>query len=320
MKVDISVVIPTRNRKQSLMTTINSYCNGTYIPNQIVIVDQSDKNYKDEIQNELSKFSKTEITYYYLEKPSLTSARNIGKKLAKYDIMICSDDDILVYEDTLKNIYEILNSENDIALIAGIDTRTQNVKVNKIQSILGYLFTRKNIFKKTGHVTKSIFGTYPRNINKRVNTEWAMGYFFALRRELIINKPHMDWDENLISYAYPEDLDFSYRFYRYIKEKNMKMILDPLVKVEHCTSREWRLTSQSQTLMYVINREYLAYKLFENDIVCRIMTRWANIGEFCRRFMKNDNPLDIIKAQYVCDKYRKQIKLGNIKEILSENK
>ena len=42
MKIlDISVVIPTRNRVDSLIETIEQIYNCEYIPNEIVIVDQS---------------------------------------------------------------------------------------------------------------------------------------------------------------------------------------------------------------------------------------------------------------------------------------
>lgn len=309
MKVDISVVIPTRNRKNTLLETLNSFCDGEFIPNQIVVVDQSDDKYRDEIKNEIEKFKRTNITYYYLDKPSLTKARNIGKELAIYDIVICSDDDILVYNDTIKNIYDIFRLEKDISLIGAIDTRSENIKKNKFQSIMGYVFFRKNIFKNTGHVTKSIFGSYPKYIKKRIETEWAMGYFFALRKDLL-DKSDIHWDEKLLSYAYPEDLDFSHRFYRYSKTKGMKMIIDPNVKVEHCASQEWRITSMQNTLMYIINREYLSYKLYPNNKVSRILTKWSNIGEFFRRLMIRDNPLDVLKAQYICLRNKDSIKNG----------
>lgn len=308
MNVDISVIIPTRNRKESLMDTINSICSGEYIPNEIVIVDQSDEEHR-EIMSELEKVNQTTITYCYLEKPSLTVARNIGICKAKYNLIICSDDDILVENDTIKNVYNILSNEKDIALIAGINTRGYDLKSNNIQSMIGYGFGRKNLKKKCGHVTKAIFGSYPKSIENRIETEWAMGYFFALKKDILLESGVL-WDEKLVSYAYPEDLDFSYRFHRFISSKGMKMILDPKVKVEHCSSQEWRVTSNQKTLMYIINREYLSYKLYPNDISSRFITRWSNIGEFFRRLWINDKPFDVLKAQYICDINRKKIRQG----------
>lgn len=82
--VEISVIIPTRNRLESLIETIKSIYKSDYVPKQIVIIDQSEKVYSDKIKTELKRFNNIEITYYYQNEPSLTKARNKGIELAKY--------------------------------------------------------------------------------------------------------------------------------------------------------------------------------------------------------------------------------------------
>ena len=64
--------------------------------------------------------------------------------------------------------------------------------------------------------------------------------------------------------------------------------------------------------MFIIYREYLSYKLFPNDKLSRLMTRWYNFGELIRRVIEKDNPMDIVKAQYTCDIHRKKIKTGEL--------
>ena len=49
---------------------------------------------------------------------------------------------------------------------------------------MGYIFLRKKCNSKEGYVMKSIFGRYPQNIDKRIKTQWAMGYFFAIRKSI----------------------------------------------------------------------------------------------------------------------------------------
>ena len=312
--VEISVIIPTRNRLESLIETIKIIYKSDYVPKQIVIIDQSEKVYSDKIKTELKRFNNIEITYYYQNEPSLTKARNKGIELAKYGIIICSDDDIIVEKETIKEIYKIFTENKEVALIAGIDKRSELESSKGIKrhiiDIMGYVFMKKKKSNK-GYVLKSIMARYPLNIEKRTETEWAMGYFFALRKELIDNY-NIEWDEKLISYAYPEDLDFSYRFYEIVRKNNMKMILDPNVKVEHCTTSEWRITSKKQTFMYVINRQYLSYKLFPNYKSSRVMTIWCNLGELIRRIIYKDNIVDLFKAQYYCFKYREDIKNGKL--------
>ena len=312
MKIlDISVVIPTRNRVDSLIETIEQIYNCEYIPNEIVIVDQSEKKISEEIKNKISKYKNIKIVYYHQEIPSLTKARNQGLRLAKNEIVVFSDDDIYVENETLYRIFNCFNENKCISLIGAIDTLDNLNSINKLYSVMGYIFLRKKYNSKEGYVMKSIFGRYPQNIDKRIKTQWAMGYFFAIRKS-IAEKGNIYFDENLKSYAYPEDLDFTYRFSEYSKKLNMYMIIDPNIRVEHRVSQEWRLTTKKHSLMFIIYREYLSYKLFPNDKLSRLMTRWSNFGELIRRVIEKDNPMDIVKAQYTCDIHRKKIKTGEL--------
>lgn len=309
-KLDISVIIPTMNREHSLLRTLEKLLIYQYVPNEIIIVDQSDVNNKNLIKNLNDKleYIKKDINIKHIiqEKPSLTKARNIGLEKAKNDIIIFMDDDVDVMKDTLKNVYSIMNDKN-ISMIAGIDILDTNSN-----SKIGYIFGTKSITKKNiGHVNKSMFGRFPYNIENlegRCCTEWAMGFFFVVRKSLI-NKWNIRWDERLISYAYAEDLDFSFSYYKKSKEENLQCIMDSSVKVQHNCSREWRVESKKSTFMYVINREYLSYKHYPYDFI-RIRTRWSNIGALIQRIVQKDNYKDFIKAMYYCEKYRKDIKNG----------
>lgn len=315
--VPVSVIIPTKNRYEILKNTINSYLKGSYIPDQFVIIDQSNDNniVKNIIKDIKDDFLYVDFKYYYLDAPSLTKARNLGVKLAKNEILICSDDDILVNKNTIAEVYKIFNTENKISLIAGIDEITENSKSDFITYILGYIFLRKKIIDNRGYVISSMIGRYPKKIKRRIETEWAMGYFFVVRKSLL-KKWEIKWDENLISYAYCEDLDFSYTYFKFSKAENKKCIIDPKVRVRHLAAPQGRITSYKHTLMYIVNREYLSYKHF-NSSLSRLFTRWSNVGEFIRRLVKKDNAFDVLRAQCLCRRYRKKLKEGIIpKEII----
>lgn len=313
----VSVIIPTKNRYEILKKTIESFLSGSYIPDQFVIIDQS--NDCDIVKNILkhikTDFSGVDFKYYYLAVPSLTKARNLGVKLAENEILICSDDDILINANTIYEVYKILDTENEVSLIAGIDENTQNAKSSFITYISGYLFLRKKIINNKGYVISSMIGRYPKMIKERIETEWAMGYFFAVRKSLL-EKWKINWDENLISYAYCEDLDFSYTYYKFSKSENKKCIIDPKVKVRHLAAPQGRITAYKHTLMYIVNREYLSYKHYSSSL-SRVFTNWSNVGEFIMRLIKRDNPLDVLRAQHLCSKYKKELKQGIIpKEII----
>ena len=147
-------------------------------------------------------------------------------------------------------------------------------------------------------------------VDKETPTQWAMGYFFAVRKSLV-EKWNLDWDERFLSYGYPEDLDFSFRYYRESKKEGLKCIITPDVTVKHMCSQEWRETPSKVTYMYIVHREYLTYK-WNLGFWSRVQTRWSNFGMLLERLIHRNNAIDVIKAQFFCDKYRKDIKRGNL--------
>ena len=305
--VPISVVIPTMNRPGSLRKTVNSILSKEYIPSQIVIVDQSDTT-ENRFENKKIIYEgllSTDIEYVFQEVPASTLARNTGFNFCTNEIIIYSDDDIDVNNNTLKNIYDLM-SDKSIAMIAGINE-------NDIESRSwgGYIFGTKSFKNRNiGHVTLSMLGRYPTEVYGIVNTQWAMGYFFVARKSLI-EKWSLKWDENLAGYAYAEDLDFSYSYFKRARKEGIKCILSDTVKVKHLSSCEWRIAPYKNTIMYVINREYLSYKHFKTPFA-RLATRWTNFGILLYRILKRNAPKDLIIAQYYCDRYRKDIKKGKL--------
>lgn len=299
----ISVVIPTMNRLESLKRTLLTLMDGTVLPDEIIIIDQTD-NLK--MREDTKQFVSTlpVYTYYvYLEQPSLTKARNEGMNYVSNEYVIQMDDDVDVKRNTLENLIDIF-SDNRIALVAGI-----NENDSPGTSLTGYLFGKKSYLKRNiGHVTLSMYGRFPIKISGDVNTEWAMGFFFAIRKSLF-NKWNLKWDENLIGYAYAEDLDFSYQYYLNAIENDLKCIMSEKIIVKHNVSTEWRLIPRKHTFMIVLHREYLSYKFYKNPLA-RLATRWSNFGEFLRRFLKKENPKDVLEAQILCDRYRRDIKKG----------
>lgn len=304
----ISVVIPTMNRPDTLQETLTSYVNGDILPDQVVIIDQTQNDdVRHQVKNVVDAFNaRLAIDYLYQKVPSLTKARNAGLSRCRCDTVIFSDDDITVQEDTIKNVIEIMKNI-EISMIAGI-----NSKDKYSTSPSGYFFGKKSYRKRNiGHVAKSVVGRFPeKRVHGTVDTEWAMGFFFVVRKSLV-EKWENYWDESLTSYAYAEDLDFSYSYFKHSAAAGMRCILDERIIVEHKVSTEWRVPSRKSTMMYVINREYLSYK-HQMGWATRVVTRWCNFGEFLIRAARNADPWAVMEAQRMCDKHRSEIKKGII--------
>lgn len=312
MLVPISVVIPTLNRALTLERTLNVLTNKNCVPAQIVIVDQSNNEMKEANSILCESLSGlVRIDYEYLQPASSTKARNIGFRKCVYEIIIFSDDDIDVFESTILNIYNLFRNPH-ISLVAAIDDSMDNS-----YSKLGYLSGTKSFKKrKIGHVTLSMLGRYPCTITQEVNTEWAMGYFFAIRKSLM-EKWALYWDEKLLSYAYAEDLDFSFTYYRKSIKNNYRCIISPQVHVNHLASKEYRIPKKKQTFMFIMHRYYLNYK-HGIGLKGGLAIEWTNICIFFLRIIKNEKPLDFIKARFWSIVFRKKIHSGDFKFIFNK--
>ena len=87
-KLNISIIIPTRNRYQKLIKTINYLSKNSFFFREIIIVDSSDKKVTD-IKKLKNKYKNLNIKIFH-SKPSISLQRNIGlNKVRKIPIMLC---------------------------------------------------------------------------------------------------------------------------------------------------------------------------------------------------------------------------------------
>lgn len=309
----ISLLIPTLNRPNSLKSTLESYFSGVVVPNQVVVVDQSTSIEHQEInRTTLQLFSRySECLYFHLDHPSSTEARNLAFSNATGEIIVFSDDDIEVYPDTLANVKEKM-ADPRIAMIAGLDDNSKQSR-----SRAGYLLGTKSFAKRNqGYVTRSMLGRYPPNVNGEVPTEWAMGYFFVVRAALV-RKFGISWDEKLTSYAYAEDLDFSYTLFKRATPLGYQCILSDKVRVKHLGSLEYRVPSRKSTFMYVINRYYLAYKHHEGRLSIPAIG-WADFWMVIFRLLKRQNAKELLDAIIRAKIVRKKLKAGELEPSIYE--
>ena len=114
---DVSVVIPTRNRLNSLNRTLQSISNQFITVKEIFIVDSSDAPLTiDQVKN----YCNHEIVQIIHSKPSVCLQRNIGiEKCSAAYIFLC-DDDIAISTDYIKNLLEYLSQNKNATIVSGL--------------------------------------------------------------------------------------------------------------------------------------------------------------------------------------------------------
>lgn len=287
----ISLVIPTMNRPKTLNDTLRHFFSGSKIPSELIVIDQSNNiSFREKNKRIVEKYSSFCVTkYIYQKEPSLTKARNTGFHYVTEEVVLYSDDDVVVKEDTLFNLFTLM-SDKKVAMIGGVDENSQSSR-NWLGYILG---TKSYIHRHIGYVTKSILGRFPDQFKERVPTMWTMGFFFCIRKSLK-EEWNVQWDENLPGYAYAEDLDFSYSYYKKAKEKGLTCIFSNKITVLHNVSTEYRIPSRVHTFMYVLNRAYLCEK-HHFGIRGTFAMCWCNFWIFIERLIKRQKPKDMLDA------------------------
>lgn len=91
----LSVVIPTYNRGEVLLDTINLLLNQIDKAEEVLVVDQTSYQKGDPISAQLEKLSKNNlIIWVELDEASIPAAMNKGLLLAKSDFILFLDDDV----------------------------------------------------------------------------------------------------------------------------------------------------------------------------------------------------------------------------------
>lgn len=274
-QTNLSVVIPTYERPETLKATISSYLCGSALPREIVVVDQSECQFDSA---SLGDTCGCTVKVIPVSTPSLTHARNVGAQHANADVILFSDDDVLVNGESIALLDEAM-ADASVALVAGVDLPENGVhssvpKPSLIRNIAGFCLGMKKPWRKDGYVIKSnMRGRYPSGVSETVPTEWAMGYFFCVRRSCM-QRWNCWFDENLKRYAYAEDLDFSFRYCKAARKEGFKTLLVPEIYVDHLGSKEWRTPSDEATRYLILNRRYLSRKLFPDRWWYRFALLW----------------------------------------------
>lgn len=111
----ISVVIPAFNEEENIARLLKSLRKQTFPKDQyeVIVVDNNSIDQTAEIAK---KFS---VKVVFESRQGITFARDSGARLAKYDIIACTDADCIVPKNFLTRIAETFRKNKDIAAYCG---------------------------------------------------------------------------------------------------------------------------------------------------------------------------------------------------------
>ena len=206
-KLNISIIIPTRNRYHKLIKTINYLSKNSFFFREIIIVDSSDKK-EGNIKKLINEYKNLKIKIIY-SKPSISLQRNIGlnkvKKNSNYIMFL--DDDVQFEKKSFTIMRDFLNSNKKYSgigfnlIIKNTNQIFEKFKRAKIFQLLGVYD------HSMGRVTVSGWHTKAINLKKDTVVEWLPTQAVIYKYNIIRKKR---FNLNYGVYSYLEDLDFSY--------------------------------------------------------------------------------------------------------------
>ncbi len=122
MRLTFSVVIPTKNRIEDLLSAVKSIISQGRLPDELIVVDQSVNDAADRLLLSLLAGYET-IRYKYIYNSALTgltAAKNVAVKAADSDILIFIDDDIVLDTGFVGVLETVYGQYPDLSGVGGV--------------------------------------------------------------------------------------------------------------------------------------------------------------------------------------------------------
>lgn len=117
MKQQVSIVIPTCNRRESLLKTLRAATRQLYPAAEIIIVDAGNEPVGYET---LARTFPSAPIRYFTSRPSVCVQRNLGIQMATSPYILLCDDDVEMPEDYLLKLTNYLATQEDAGIITGL--------------------------------------------------------------------------------------------------------------------------------------------------------------------------------------------------------
>lgn len=264
----ISVIIPTRNRSESLAECIEAILRNSIKPEHIFIVDSSDSEERKKLE-----FVSNSIEHEFTEIKSAAKQRNQGlsKVPTNCDYVAFLDDDVLVPENYFSKLISSIEKFGYVG-ISGIAMNIQNnlapkqkTKTKKFFSRFFLLDSAKNgvILKSGINIPVKYESVVP------IEVEWLIGCAIWNFSKI----KNLRFEEDFYGQSLGEDAIFSLK-----ASKIGKIAVDPNVILNHLESPIMRPNPYEFMRMWIVNRKRLIDEM-PPDSLKYFAYHWANLGK-----------------------------------------
>lgn len=262
------MIIPTRNRPNSLANLLFSILKQTVLPDEVLVVDDSDTSDTSKLVNDMKDvFLRKEIILRYLrgnkDNVSISNARNIGIDASSGEIMFFMDDDVILeknyIEETLKLYKSYPTAKGVQGYIVNIPYNPSDIChfiVNSVKKVFFLDYFEKN--KCT--LRRSL--CYPYSPQGIIECEWLHGSNMSFRKE-VLEKFRFDDYSTISGRSIGEDVRLTSKIYRYYPHS---LFMNPQSKVFHAQNSRKTNKYPYLTALHIIHTSITAPELMFKGI------------------------------------------------------
>lgn len=296
---DVTIIIPTYNRKELVKKTLLSLEKQTYPKDkfEIIVVDDGSIDGTEEIISELKKKLKLDLLYFKQNNQGPAAARNVGIRNAKGEYIYFVDDDIELSPTCLEERMKS-HTKEDVAVL-GYTLWSDKIKITEFMNFIapnGFLFNYANI-KNPNNCGYGCFWTNNVSLHRR----WLEDDMFDEKFYPEKGKPIM------------EDAELAYR----LSKKGLRIVLNKKALSYHYHQikeknffERGKLAGQTEVLFYKkhnFNKKLDKYRKIV-PILCLASKTLLLINPFLRILNKEKYwKLNMLKSRF--DGINKGLKL-----------
>lgn len=223
MAVKVSVVIPTHGKSGNLGETLFSLQKQSFPfkDYEIIVVENGSRANAKQVVEEVNSAYGNRVRYIYEPRPGLHYGRNTGAKVAKGDIVLYTDDDVIVSSHWIEEIYKCYD-DLDVGVVGGKIIGRWEIEPPEWVWMFG---TKKNIYPLT--IVDLGEGTF------ELQKGYIVGANYSARKSIIFEVGGSNPD------LFPSHLkylngDGECGFIDKVRAKGYKIIYNSKAIVEHC--------------------------------------------------------------------------------------
>jgi GT2 family glycosyltransferase len=263
-------LICTRNRQNELHHCLESLLRQTVLPDEVVIVDASDKIAEHPWRAMLEPAG---VRLVYLNTPAgRTRQLNVGIRASSGDPIFMIDDDVALDPGFHGAVLSMFASHGpELGGVQGTVIDDTYGSFGK-RAYRALFLQSRHTKDRPGRLLPSGYYTTPVRPTEARDAQALRLCGLAFRRQVL---QEFSFDESLQGYAFKEDVDFSYRV-----SQRYRLMVCPEARFRHFKAPVSRISEREKSRMHIVNNYELFRKNLEGTVVHWAAFSWALLGRF----------------------------------------